>query len=56
MAVKIIASREDVQLLQIDPGIPLIITKSFVCDRNNHLFEYTISRFRGDIVSLEITF
>ncbi|MGF1540412.1 MAG: GntR family transcriptional regulator [Pleurocapsa sp.] len=51
-----IASREDVQLLQIAPGIPVIITKSFVCDRHECLFEYTISRFRGDIFSLEITF
>lgn len=51
-----IASREDVQLLQIAPGIPLIITKSFVCDQNNDLFEYTVSRFRGDVFSLEITF
>ncbi len=50
-----IASREDVQLLQIYPGIPVIITKSFVCDQNEHLFEYTISRFRGDIFSLEIS-
>jgi DNA-binding GntR family transcriptional regulator len=51
-----IASREDVQLLHIAPGIPVIITKSFVCDRHECLFEYTISRFRGDIFSLEITF
>ncbi|MEM8778127.1 MAG: GntR family transcriptional regulator [Cyanobacteria bacterium P01_G01_bin.49] len=51
-----LASREYGKLLKINPGIPLLITKSFVCDQNNHLFEYTISHFRGDIFSLEITF
>lgn len=51
-----LASREDTKLLQIKSGIPMLITKSLVCDQNKKLFEYTISRFRGDIFSLEVTF
>ncbi len=51
-----LASKEDARLLQINKGIPMLITKSLVCDQYNDLFEYTISRFRGDLFALDITF
>ncbi|ACK67736.1 transcriptional regulator, GntR family [Rippkaea orientalis PCC 8801] len=51
-----LASKEDIKLLKIDPGHPILITKNFVYDQNNQLFEYTESRFRGDFVSFDILF
>lgn len=49
------ASKEEARLLQIPPGAPILITKSQVRDQHDFLFEYTISSFRGDRFTLEVT-
>lgn len=50
------ASKEDVKLLAVSPQAPILVTKSLVRDQYDYLFEYTISRFRGDRFSLEISY
>lgn len=47
-------SKEEAKLLKITPGTPVLVTKSKVCDQHDFLFEYTVSRFRGDRFSLEV--
>ena len=49
------ASKEEAKLLKISPGAPMLTTKSQVCDQHNSLFEYTVSRFRGDRFILKVT-
>ena len=49
------ASKEEAKLLKIPPSTPLLITKSQVRDQHDFLFEYTVSRFRGDRFSLEVS-
>lgn len=50
------AYKEEAKLLKISPGSPVLTTKSQVCDQHNQLFEYTVSRFRGDRFSLDISY
>jgi GntR family transcriptional regulator len=49
------AYKEEAKFLKISPGSPILITKSQVCDQYDDLFEYTISRFRGDRFILDIS-
>ncbi|MBD2772704.1 GntR family transcriptional regulator [Iningainema tapete] len=49
------AYKEEAKLLKIPPGSPVLTTKSQVCDQNNELFEYTVSHFRGDRFSLDVS-
>jgi len=49
------ASKEEAKLLKIPPSTPLLVTKSQVRDQHGFLFEYTVSRFRGDRFSLEVS-
>lgn len=48
------ASREDARLLQISLHTPVLITRSLVRDQYDYLFEYTVSRFRSDRITLEV--
>ncbi|MBG1270208.1 UTRA domain-containing protein [Nostoc sp. WHI] len=50
-----VASKEEAKLLKISPSVPLLVTKSQVRDQHDYLFEYTISRFRGERFSLEVS-
>ncbi|MCC5668869.1 GntR family transcriptional regulator [Nostoc sp. CHAB 5784] len=50
-----LASKEEAKLLKIAPSVPLLVTKSQVRDQHDYLFEYTISRFRGERFSLEVS-
>jgi phosphonate metabolism transcriptional regulator PhnF len=49
------ASKQDAKLLKISPHAPLLVTKSLVHDQNDQLFEYTVSHFRGDRFSLQVS-
>jgi DNA-binding GntR family transcriptional regulator len=51
-----IPEREDISALQISKSIPLMIVKSRAKDSNETVVEYCVSRFRGDMASLEVTF
>ena len=48
-------SQEDIDLLKIPVNVPILITRGVVRDLHNRAIEYTISRFRGDRFTLEIT-
>lgn len=50
-----VASKEEAKLLKISPSTPVLVTKSQVCDQHDYLFEYTVSRFRGDRFTLEVS-
>ena len=47
-------SSEDIQLLKMPSNLPILITRSIIQDQYDQIFEYTISRFRGDRFTLEI--
>lgn len=49
------ASTEDVRLLQIHSNTPVLVTRGQVCDQHNEFIEYTVSRFRGDRMTLEVS-
>ena len=48
-------SQEDIDLLKMPVNVPILITRGVVRDLQNRAIEYTISRFRGDRFTLEIT-
>ena len=50
-----VASKEEAKLLKIPPSTPMLVTRSQVRDQHDHLFEYTVSRFRGDRFTLEVS-
>ncbi|MCC5621927.1 phosphonate metabolism transcriptional regulator PhnF [Nostoc sp. CHAB 5715] len=49
------AYKEEAKLLKIPPGAPMLITKSQVRDQHDHLFEYTVTHFRGDRFTFEVS-
>ncbi|MDZ8109890.1 MAG: phosphonate metabolism transcriptional regulator PhnF [Nostoc sp. DedQUE12a] len=49
------AYKEEAKLLNISPGAPLLTTKSQVRDQHNFLFEYTVTHFRGDRFTFEVS-
>ena len=51
-----IPAREDISALQISKSIPLMIVKSRAKDDSETMVEYCVSRFRGDMASLKVTF
>lgn len=51
-----IPGREDVSILKISKAIPLMIVKSRAKDAGENVIEYCVSRFRGDMASLKVTF
>lgn len=51
-----IPGREEISVLQISKTIPLMIVKSRAKDANETMVEFCVSRFRGDMASLEVTF
>jgi DNA-binding GntR family transcriptional regulator len=51
-----IPEREDISLLQISKTIPVMIVKSRAKDGHEKVIEYCVSRFRGDMTSLKVTF
>jgi GntR family transcriptional regulator len=51
----IAASKQDAKLLKISPRAPMLVTKSKVRDQHDQLFEYTVSHFRGDRFSLQVS-
>ena len=48
-------SPEDIHLLKMPFNVPILITRGVVRDLQNRAIEYTISRFRGDRFTLEIS-
>jgi DNA-binding GntR family transcriptional regulator len=48
--------RQDILLLQISRAIPLMTVKSRAKDNEENVIEYCVSRFRGDMASLKVTF
>ncbi|MBV9385987.1 MAG: GntR family transcriptional regulator [Chroococcidiopsidaceae cyanobacterium CP_BM_ER_R8_30] len=48
------ASKEEARLLKIPPRSPLLVTHSQVRDQCDEMFEYTVSRFRGDCFSMNV--
>ena len=50
-----IVSPEDAELLRIPNGSPVLITKATVQDQEQHIIEHTISHFRGDRFTLEVS-
>lgn len=48
-------SQEDIRLLKIPPSVPMLITRGVVQDQYDQVIEYTISRFRGDRFTLEVS-
>ncbi|EAZ89808.1 phosphonate metabolism transcriptional regulator PhnF [Crocosphaera chwakensis] len=51
-----LSNREDNQYLNIQKNSPILISISLVKDSDENFFEYTVSRFSGEIVSFEISF
>lgn len=51
-----IPGREDISILQISRAIPLMIVRSRAKDGGENVIEYCVSRFRGDMASLKVTF
>ncbi|MBW4475097.1 MAG: phosphonate metabolism transcriptional regulator PhnF [Stenomitos rutilans HA7619-LM2] len=49
------ASTEDARLLQISPKGPVLVTRSQACNQNDQVVEYTVSRFRSDRFTLEVS-
>lgn len=49
------SSQEDIRLLKIPPHVPVLVTRGIAQDQEDQVIEYTISRFRGDRFTLEIT-
>ena len=50
-----VVTPEDAELLQIPTGSPVLITKATVQDQEQQIIEHTISRFRGDRFTLEVS-
>lgn len=50
-----LASRDDAQLLQTSIGSPILVTRGLSQDQHSNLIEYTVSRFRGDRFTLEVS-
>ncbi|KST67492.1 phosphonate metabolism transcriptional regulator PhnF [Mastigocoleus testarum] len=50
-----IVSPEDAALLQIPTGSPVLITRATAQDQHQQIIEHTISRFRGDRFTLEVS-
>jgi len=48
-------SQEDIYLLKMPSNIPVLITRGIVHDQQDQPMEYTISRFRGDRFTLEVS-
>lgn len=48
-------SQEDIDLLKVPSSIPILITRSIVHDQYDQPIEYTVSRFRGDRFTLEVS-
>jgi phosphonate metabolism transcriptional regulator PhnF len=48
-------SQEDIHLLKMPSSIPVLITRGIVQDQQDQPMEYTISRFRGDRFTLEVS-
>ncbi|MGK7940629.1 MAG: phosphonate metabolism transcriptional regulator PhnF [Crocosphaera sp.] len=51
-----LSNQEDNQYLNIKKNRPILISISLVKDSDQSFFEYTVSRFCGDMVSFEISF
>ncbi len=51
-----LSNREDNQYLNIRKNSPILISISLVKDSDESFFEYTVSRFSGEMVSFEISF
>ena len=51
-----LSNREDHQYLNIRKNSPILISISLVKDSDESFFEYTVSRFSGEMVSFEISF
>ena len=51
-----LSNREDSQYLNIRKNSPILISISLVKDSDESFFEYTVSRFSGEMVSFEISF
>ncbi len=51
-----LSNREDSQYLNIKKNSPILISISLVKDSDESFFEYTVSRFSGEMVSFEISF
>jgi phosphonate metabolism transcriptional regulator PhnF len=47
---------EDLRLLQLSPGTPLLLSKSIAKDQYGNIIEYCETRMRGDIGSIVINF
>ncbi len=50
------AEEEDLRLLQIAPGTPLLLSKSIAKDQYGKIIEYCETRMRGDLGSIVINF
>jgi DNA-binding GntR family transcriptional regulator len=48
--------KEELSLLKITRNIPLLKVESKVRDKAGIIIEYSISKFRGDMASLQINF
>lgn len=46
---------EDAKLLQIPPKSPVLVTRSQACDQHQEVVEYTVSLFRSDRFTLEVS-
>lgn len=51
-----IPGREEISALQISKTIPIMLVKSRARDGGGNVIEYCVSRFRGDMASLKVTF
>jgi len=47
---------EDLRLLQLPPGTPLLLSKSIAKDQYGNIIEYCETRMRGDIGSIVVNF
>jgi phosphonate metabolism transcriptional regulator PhnF len=52
----VIPEERDMRLLQIGPGVPLLLVRSLSRDQQGSIVEYCVTRMRGDIGSMVINF
>jgi phosphonate metabolism transcriptional regulator PhnF len=52
----VMPEERDLQLLQITPGVPLLLVRSVSHDQHGSIVEYCETRMRGDIGSMVINF
>ena len=47
-------SEEDADLLEIDPGTPILVTIGLMCDHDDRPVEYSVAKSRGDRLRCEV--